>query len=135
MQKAENKMLIKNGHVIDPVNKINGAFDILIENGKVSKVAKGIDKKELEAFDYHDEWKKTEEKLEAKKDSKKERMKQQAWNLNRVPMFAKREIAEMVDGKKEIRQDFIDAVHKYRKEIERDWPKEVKEFVFEKVFD
>jgi len=51
MQKAENKMLIKNGHVIDPVNKINGAFDILIENGKVSKVAKGIDKKEKDIID------------------------------------------------------------------------------------
>jgi len=129
--------LITQGHM--DVMKMDDKVEFLrrMHRNVLAKIGtkKGIDKKELEAFDYHDEWKKTEEKLEAKKDSKKERMKQQAWNLNRVPMFAKREIAEMVDGKKEIRQDFIDAVHKYRKEIERDWPKEVKEFVFEKVFD
>lgn len=34
--------LIKNGRVIDPANKRDGIFDILIENGKISKVAKDI---------------------------------------------------------------------------------------------
>ncbi len=36
------KLLIKNGRIIDPANKINRASDILLENGKVSKLAKGI---------------------------------------------------------------------------------------------
>jgi len=35
-------MIIKNGYVIDPVNKKEGAFDILIGRGKIKKVAKGI---------------------------------------------------------------------------------------------
>ncbi len=37
------KILIKNGRVIDPANNINGIFDILVENNKISKVARGID--------------------------------------------------------------------------------------------
>ena len=36
------KILIKNGHVVDPVNKLDGEYDILIEDGKISSVAKGI---------------------------------------------------------------------------------------------
>ena len=35
-------ILIKNGRVIDPANKIDGTFDILIEGSKISKVAKNI---------------------------------------------------------------------------------------------
>ncbi|MCH8329331.1 MAG: ATP-dependent helicase [Nanoarchaeota archaeon] len=93
---------------------------------------KGINKEDLE-FNYMDAWKKAEEEKLAKKDNKKEKLKMQAWNLKRVPIFAKREIVEMLEGKKEIKQDFIDAVHKYKKEIEKTWPKEIKEYVFKKV--
>lgn len=35
-------ILIKNGQVIDPINKIDAVMDILIENNKISKVAKNI---------------------------------------------------------------------------------------------
>ncbi len=35
-------ILIKNGHVIDPENSINGNFDILIEKGKIKKIDKNI---------------------------------------------------------------------------------------------
>ena len=38
-------ILIKNGHVIDPANGRDGIFDVLIENGKIKKVAKNIDEK------------------------------------------------------------------------------------------
>jgi dihydroorotase len=34
--------LIQKGHVIDPANKIDGTFDILIENGKIARIAKDI---------------------------------------------------------------------------------------------
>ena len=67
------------------------------------------------------------------KDKKKEVLKQQAWNLEGVPLFAKQEIVEMIDGKNEASERLVDAVHKYKKEIEKDWPEEVKKFVFEKV--
>ena len=93
---------------------------------------KDVNKGGLE-FDYMDAWKKAEEEKLANKDAKKEKLKMQAWNLKRVPTFAKREIVEMLEGKKEIKQDFIDGVHKYKKEIEKTWPKEIKEYVFKKV--
>ncbi|MDP2912142.1 MAG: dihydroorotase [Candidatus Omnitrophota bacterium] len=37
------KLLIKNGHVVDPANKIDEVMDVLIEGEKISKVAKAID--------------------------------------------------------------------------------------------
>jgi len=36
------KLLIKNGHVVDPANNVDGIWDILIEDTKISKVAKNI---------------------------------------------------------------------------------------------
>lgn len=36
------KLLVKNGLVIDPVNKIQGVMDVLVSGGKISKVAKSI---------------------------------------------------------------------------------------------
>ncbi len=39
------KLLIKNGCVIDPANKIDGVMDILVEDGRISKVAGAIDAK------------------------------------------------------------------------------------------
>ncbi|MBU4418632.1 MAG: amidohydrolase family protein, partial [Candidatus Omnitrophica bacterium] len=35
-------ILIKNGRVIDPANKIDAILDVFIENNKISKVAKNI---------------------------------------------------------------------------------------------
>ena len=94
---------------------------------------KGINKEDF-ALNYEDMWEKAEKNKLSEKDDEKEKLKTQAWNLKRVPMFAKREIVEMLDGKEELRQDFIDDVHKYKKEIEKTWPEEIKEFVFQKVF-
>ena len=84
-------------------------------------------------IDYHAEWEKAREKMLEERDEEKENLKMQAWNLKRVPNFAKQEIIEIINGKKDIRQDFIDAVYKYKKDIERSWPKEIREFVFKKV--
>ncbi|MEK6733332.1 MAG: dihydroorotase [Candidatus Omnitrophota bacterium] len=39
------KLVIKNGHVVDPANKIDEVMDILVEGEKISKVAKVIDPK------------------------------------------------------------------------------------------
>jgi len=94
---------------------------------------KKIDKEEFK-FNYSDTWKKANEKLETERDEEKEKLKLQAWNLKRVPIFAKREIVEMIEGKEDIRQDLIDAVHKYKKEIEKEWPEELVEFIKECIF-
>jgi len=48
------KLLIKNGHVIDPGNKIDEIMDILAEDGKISKVARGIDVKADTVIDAAD---------------------------------------------------------------------------------
>ena len=94
---------------------------------------KKINKEEFK-FNYSDTWKKANDKLETERDEEKEELKMQAWNLKRVPVFAKREIIEMIEGKEDIRQDLIDSVHKYKKEIEKGWPEEIRKFVFSKVF-
>jgi len=44
-------LLIKNGLVIDPANKINEKLDILVENKKIKKIAKNIDTKAEKIID------------------------------------------------------------------------------------
>lgn len=44
-------LLIKNGRVIDPKNKIEDNLDILIEKGKISKIGKSIKENEAKAID------------------------------------------------------------------------------------
>ena len=36
------KILIKSGQVVDPINNINEVFDVLIDKGKIEKIAKSI---------------------------------------------------------------------------------------------
>ena len=40
-------LLIKNGHVIDPKNKIDGVMDVAIKDQKIAKVSKNISEKSL----------------------------------------------------------------------------------------
>lgn len=44
-------ILIKKGHVVDPANKRDDALDILIENGKISKVEKNLKDKTKNVID------------------------------------------------------------------------------------
>ena len=44
-------ILIKNGHVVDPATKRDGIFDILIEDGKITKVASSIKDKAKSVID------------------------------------------------------------------------------------
>jgi len=45
------KLLIKNGRIIDPANKINRVSDILIDNDKILRLAKGIKSNGAEVID------------------------------------------------------------------------------------
>ena len=45
------KILIKNGHLVDPANKKEGVFDVLLANGKVIKVSKEIKESGAEIID------------------------------------------------------------------------------------
>lgn len=48
------KLLIKNGLVIDPANKIEDKLDILIENGKIVKISKNISDGKAKIIDAKD---------------------------------------------------------------------------------
>lgn len=47
-------ILIKNGRVIDPANKVDGIYDILVENHRISKVAVDIDMQPDDVIDATD---------------------------------------------------------------------------------
>jgi ATP-dependent Lhr-like helicase len=64
----------------------------------------------------------------------KERLVRQAWNLKRVPMFAKKEIVRMLEGERTgIRKDVIKAMHTYEAEIRKTWPRDLRLAVFRAV--
>lgn len=46
-----NNYLIKNGHVVDPANKIDGVMDILIFGGKIERIEKDISAQKGEIID------------------------------------------------------------------------------------
>lgn len=48
-----NTFLIKNGRVIDPSQGIDGVLDILIEDGKISRLGKDIEQSGAEILDAH----------------------------------------------------------------------------------
>jgi len=45
------KILIKNGHIIDTLENIDGKYDILLKNGKIVQIEKEIESKEAEIID------------------------------------------------------------------------------------
>lgn len=48
------KILIRNGHVVDPANKLDGVCDLLLENSKIKKVAKNIRASGVKTIDAQD---------------------------------------------------------------------------------
>ncbi len=94
---------------------------------------KGKKNEEIEDFDYYEEFRKQEEKKLEQKDDKNAELKMMAWNLKKVPMYAKEEIVKLIDGDKEIREDVIRAFHQYKENIKKEWPKELREFVFKRL--
>jgi dihydroorotase len=50
------KLLLKNGRVVDPANGRDGAFDVLIENGKIARVEPNLPAGGAEVFDVAREW-------------------------------------------------------------------------------
>jgi len=69
------------------------------------------------------------------KDKEIEKLKVMAWNLKRVPFLVREHIVEILDGKKNIRPDFIEALNTYKKEIDENWPEELKAFLFSRLIE
>lgn len=99
----------------------------------LAKIGLKKPKEDKENFSYQEVWKKVEEKQMQEKDSETAKLKQMAWNLEHVPGYVKQELIKLIDGDKNIREDVIEGVDKYKKEIEKDWPKKLKEFVLERI--
>lgn len=98
---------------------------ISLEQGK-----KGTDEDTKKV--YEEIWKELEP--DTAQESTKTRLIRQAWNLKRVPMFAKKEIVRMLEGERTgIRKDVIEAMHHYKAEIEKTWPRDLRLAVFKAV--
>ncbi len=96
------------------------------------QAGKKVDDKKQEV-NYEEVWEKAQKEKEDEKQSENYKLKEMAWNLEHVPVYAKRELIRLIDGETDIRKDFIEGVEKYKKEIKKNWPKELQKFLFEKL--
>jgi len=97
-----------------------------------------LDKGKEDSFDddtkkvYENLWKDLE--VDTTRTTTQQRLIKQAWNLKRVPMYAKKEIVRMLEGERTgIRKDVIEAIHQHRKQIDKDWPRDLRLAVFRAV--
>lgn len=99
-------------------------------------LGKNVDKeilKENQPPEYEELFKKIEKKELSDKEKEIRELKLMILNLKKVPGYAKDELIKLIDGEKYIRQDVIDSVKKYQKEIKKTWPQKLQDFVFEKL--
>jgi len=104
-----------------------------IELGKGKSILK-TKKEEIKNFSYQKLWTDARKKQEEEKDELKEKMKMQVWNLKHVPIYAKEELVKLVEFGS-CRKDVLRDCKTYKKDIKENWPKEIKEFVLEKLKD
>ncbi len=91
-----------------------------------------IAEKSSETFSYHELWRLAEEGKEKEKEEKREELKRMAWNVEKVPMFAKEAIVKMIDGE-EVDQSIMDEFKKYIEEIKKNFPEKLKKFVLKYI--
>ncbi|TKJ16971.1 ATP-dependent helicase [Candidatus Woesearchaeota archaeon B3_Woes] len=100
---------------------------------------KDIDKNQIENqimdkdVDYNELWENEQKKKLTKEEEELHELKLMMWNVKHVPRFAKEELVRLIEGDKNIRQDVVDSVEKYKKEIKKEWPKKLQTFVFKKL--
>ncbi len=88
----------------------------------------------LQKVNYDEFWRSTEEKRRKEMESKEGKLKFMIRNLHHVPGFAKDEMVKLVDDEDyEMREDVISAIRKHQKEIEHEWPSELRNFIFAKI--
>ncbi|MBU0535340.1 MAG: hypothetical protein KKE20_00075, partial [Nanoarchaeota archaeon] len=86
-------------------------------------------------MDYEEIWRQAEQEKESKEHKERVELKFMAWNLKRLPISVKEDIAALIDGGTidDISPRFVTEVKKHRSAIERTWPKKLRELVFEKL--
>jgi len=88
-----------------------------------------------EVFNYDSFWKNQERKVEDEKELEMEKLKIMTWNLKRIPFPIREHIVEIIDGRKDIRPDFIEAIKTYKEEIDSGWPKELRAFIYNRLIE
>ncbi|HYD03609.1 MAG TPA: DEAD/DEAH box helicase [Alphaproteobacteria bacterium] len=86
-------------------------------------------------FNYDTFWKDQENQLIDEKEKYNERLKSIAWALKNIPYGVREHIVEIIDGKKKIREDFIEAIKVYKQEIIDNWPEELRTFLFDRLIE
>ncbi|MFC1753427.1 ATP-dependent helicase [Thermoproteota archaeon] len=106
----------------------NVLVKISLNKGKKMKV-------EQREMDYEEVWRNAEQERESKEHKEKVELKYSAWNLKRVPTFAKEDICALIDGKDidDVSPRFVKEVKKHKDEIKKNWPKKLSKLVFEKL--
>ena len=108
----------------------------LLKTGKSEKeIEKEKIKTDEDIFNYDSFWKNQDQKSEYEKDLEMEKLKVMAWNLKKIPFPVREHVVEIIDGKKEIRQDFVEAMKIYNKEIDSGWPKELRKFILNRLIE
>jgi ATP-dependent Lhr-like helicase len=107
----------------------------LKEGKRLTKEEKEKTKIPDSIFNYDSFWKDQEKKMNEERDEETEKLKVMAWNLKRVPFPVREHIVDIIDGKKSIREDFIEAIKTYKKEIDENWPPELKYFIFNRLIE
>ena len=74
-----------------------------------------------------------EKKELTEKEQELEDLKEMAWNVKRVPMYAKEEIIRLISGETNIRKDVIDGINTYKEDIKKTWPKKLQDEVFKRL--
>ncbi len=96
------------------------------------KEGKKILKEGREEFSYSSFWEDLQKRQDEEKDWYKEKLKLQVWALKYVPVFVKEELVKLVDNGS-MRKDVFDECKKYKEDIEKNWPSELKELVLSKI--
>src|SRR5207248_1577146 len=55
-KRGRMKLLLKNGHVVDPVAGRNGTFDVLIESGRIKRIGRDLPADGANVFDVPPGW-------------------------------------------------------------------------------
>lgn len=104
---------------------------------KISLKHKGTKKIEHEDynFDYDTFWKTQTQEKDLEKNVYLENLKRDVWSLKNLPFAVREHLVEIIDGRKDIRQDFIKTLQIFKKEIKKEWPEELRYFIINRLVE
>ncbi len=112
--------------------EIDGKAEEGKERGGTQK-GSGSRARKKPAFSYEEVWREAEERRLAERNEEKEGLIKAAWNLPRVPLFAKEEFVKVIEGAEEVRPDVRQALEQHKEEIVRTWPAGLVRLLFSRL--